>query len=438
MLSRRTLIASTAVLAAGCGGPDSPLLGLRPRQQVPLTWVSRPYTGLINELGPLSFEGKLRRIVQELAADTESPFGPMPGHYHLFLRYVKHYAGSYSDPNAEQFRKIDHLVAWLGEVEVDLVTLWADEIRALGETGVLLPLDRFGGVDGADFEKEFYAPVLEPFRASGTLYALPADAFPLMLFYDADFFAHMGLAPPDENWDWDVLVESALKLTQREDDGTVSRWGLVTHQNFFPWWALWQNEAEMAEALTLQCRLQEPAALEALEFFRGLMHSHGVSPTEFGMDLWRLIGNPASSPPAILYDTFYSAGSRFDYRRATLPQGKVHSVPVETQIGIAIVAQTGSSDEAYAALRGLLHTMRPYVHVPSEREAVARLGQIRTDIQPNEVAAIQHSMEHARLVPSDVAQSRAMYSLAEALVRGEEVASAVNQACSVLYENQGT
>lgn len=438
MLTRRTLIASMGALAAGCGGFDFSIPGLRPPQQVPLTWVSRPYTGLINELASLSFEQKLLRIVQELAADTESPFGPTSGHYRLFLRYVEHYAGPYSDPNAEQFRDFEVLMEWLGELEADLVTLWPDEIRALGEMGVLLPLDRFGGVDGADFEKEFYAPVLEPFRANGALYALPADAFPLMLFYDADYFAQMGVAPPDETWDWDTLVENALKLTQREEDGTVSRWGLTTHQNFFPWWALWQNEAEMADALTLQCRLQEPAAIEALAFFHGLMHSHGVSPTEFGMDLWRLIRDPASSPPAILYDTFYFAGSRFNYRRATLPQGKVHSVPMETQIGIAIVAQTGNPDEAYAALRGLVHTMRPYVNVPSEREAVARLGQIRTDLLQNEVTAIQHAMEHARLVPSDVAQSRAMYSLAEALVRGDEVASAVNHACSVLYENQRT
>ena len=278
MLSRRTFLAGMAVLASGCGGLDFSLPGLRPRQQVPLTWVSRPYTGLTNELGLLSFEGKLQRIVSELAADTESPFSPGQGWYRLFLQFYEHYAGSYSDPNAEQFRKIDHLAAWLGEVETDLVTLWPDEIRALGEMGVLLPLDRFSGAEGTDFAKEFYAPLLRPFRTNGMLYALPADAFPLMLFYDADYFAQMGLAPPDETWDWDILVENALKLTQREDDGTVSRWGLATHQNYLPWWALWQNEAELADTLTLQCRLQEPAALEALEFFRGLIHSHGVTP----------------------------------------------------------------------------------------------------------------------------------------------------------------
>jgi len=123
MLTRRTLIASMGALAAGCGGFDFSIPGLRPPQQVPLTWVSRPYTGLINELASLSFEQKLLRIVQELAADTESPFGPTSGHYRLFLRYVERYAGPYSDPNAEQFRDFEVLMEWLGELEADLVTL---------------------------------------------------------------------------------------------------------------------------------------------------------------------------------------------------------------------------------------------------------------------------------------------------------------------------
>lgn len=247
----------------------------------------------------------------------------------------------------------------------------------------------------------------------------------------------MGVVPPDDSWDWDILVENALKLTQREEDNTVSRWGLATHKNVFPWWALWQNAAEMADALTPQCLLQDPAAIEALEFFRGLMHAHGVSPAVFDFEQWRRIAGSAAWPPAMLYDTTYFAGSSRNYRRAVLPQSKVHSVPVYMNKGIALVAQTSQPEAAYAALRGLLHMMRPYVNVPSEREAVTRLGQIRSDLQPEEVAAIDQSMEHGRLLPQDVAQNRAMYGLVEALVRGDEVTSAVNQACSVLYKNQG-
>ena len=42
MLSRRTLIGSTAVLVAGCGGLDIPFPELGPPKIRPLTWVSRP------------------------------------------------------------------------------------------------------------------------------------------------------------------------------------------------------------------------------------------------------------------------------------------------------------------------------------------------------------------------------------------------------------
>ena len=47
MLTRRMLIASTAVLAAGCGGPDISLPRVLGTPKItPLTWVSRTIPGL--------------------------------------------------------------------------------------------------------------------------------------------------------------------------------------------------------------------------------------------------------------------------------------------------------------------------------------------------------------------------------------------------------
>ena len=435
MLSRRTLIGSSAILAAGCGGLDIPFPVLGAPKITPLTWVSHIITGL----GPghlvASPEEKLRRIERILAEDSDSAFGPTRGRYSLTLQYFERYAGPYSDRHAEEYLKPEHLAAWLQEIGADLVTVWPQEAHALGERGALLPLDRFSG-DGSGLSGEFYSSVLDNYQEKGALYALPVGADPLMLSYDAEYFASMGLAPPNSTWDWDILVENALKLTQREEDGTVSRWGLAAHTQSSIWWALWQNEAEMADPLMSQCRLQELAAIEALEFFRGLMHTHGVSPAVFDMDLWRLIDDPAGSPPAMVYTTIPLGSSRFNYRRAELPRGKARSVPFDSHLGIAIVAQTAKPEAAYTALRGILHTMGPYVNVPVEREGVARLGQFRTDLQPEEVTAIQQSMEHGRVWPWDAAQSRAMWSMVEALVRGDDVASAVNQGCSTLYENQ--
>ena len=438
MLSRRTLIGSSAILAAGCGGLDIPFPVLGAPKITPLTWVSHIITGL----GPghlvASPEEKLRRIERILAEDSDSAFGPTRGRYSLTLQYFERYAGPYSDRHAEEYLKPEHLAAWLEEVNADLVSLWPEEARSLGQQGILLPLDQFG--EGSGLSGEFYSSVLDPYRANGTLYALPVGAKPLMLYFDADYFAGIGVVPPDNSWDWDVLVKSALQLTQREEDGTVSRWGLAAHNHSSVWWALWQNAAEVADALTSQCRLTEPAAIEALTFVRGLIHTHQVSPAALSLDLFQLIYEPAGSPPAMVYSaSALGRNSRHvSYRAAELPRGKVRSIPVGADSGIAIVQRTAKPEVAYTALRGLLQTMQSHVDIPASRKAVARLGQNRSSLQPEEVTATQNSMEYGRAWPREVAQGRTMGSIVKALVRGDDVVSVTNQACSVLYVNQRT
>ncbi len=434
MLSRRTLIGSTALLAAGCGGLDIPLPGLGAPKITPLTWVSHMITGLGSGHAVASPEQHLRRVEQELADDSESAFGPTRGRYSLALRYFERYAGPYSDRDAEEYRKPEYLAAWLQEVGADLVTLWPQEARALGEMGALLPLDRFSG-DESGLSGDFYSSALDYYREKNALYALPVGADPLMLSYDVDYFARMGVSPPDSTWDWDILVENALKLTEREEDGTVSRWGLIAHGSSI-WWALWQNEAILADAQTSQCRLQEPAAVAALEFVRGLMHTHGVSPAASGPELSRLIYGEVASPAAMIYFPVLYLSPVATYRRAELPRGKARSTEINPYPGIAIAARTANPDAAYTALRGLVKAMHPHVRVPVEREAVARLGDYRWDLQPEEVTAIQQSMEYGRGEPEDEGQWSAMLTVVEALARGDEVASAINQACAVLYESQ--
>ncbi len=438
MLSRRAFLASTAVLAAGCGGLDFSFPGLGAPQATPLVWVSRALPGF--NAGPAISppQEKLQRTVRELMENSESLSGPNHMRYILALRYEERYAGSYSDPNAEEFRKSERLAAWLEEVNADLVSLWPEEARSLGQQGVLLPLDQFG--EGSGLSGEFYSSVLDPYRANGTLYALPVGAKPLMLYFDADYFAGIGVVPPDNSWDWDVLVKSALQLTQREEDGTVSRWGLAAHNHSSVWWALWQNAAEVADALTSQCRLTEPAAIEALTFVRGLIHTHQVSPAALSLDLFQLIYEPAGSPPAMVYSaSALGRNSRHvSYRAAELPRGKVRSIPVGADSGIAIVQRTAKPEVAYTALRGLLQTIQSHVDIPASRKAVARLGQNRSSLQPEEVTAIQNSMEYGRAWPREVAQGRTMGSIVKALVRGDDVVSVTNQACSVLYVNQRT
>ena len=213
----------------------------------------------------------------------------------------------------------------------------------------------------------------------------------------------------------------------------MARWGLATHSNGL-WWALWQNEADAVDPDTLQCRLQEPAAIEALQFFRDLLHTYRVSPALY-RELGKLIFE-SGTPPAMVYSLSPSRPSHGDFRLAEIPRGKVRAVPVLGDFGIAIAARTVNPEAAYSALRGLANVMQKYVTVPAQREAVAMLGETRKDLRPEEVVALQQSMEHESGWPQTGVQLRADRYLVEALVDGDDVATVVNQACSIVREYQ--
>lgn len=425
MFSRRTMIASAAVIAAGCGPLQSFFSAPSAPQEAELTLASLGnYLGLSDPAAELRPVEKLQMAATTLEEDNENPHGQKRGKYRLKLRHVERLTAT----------EAGDFVGWLHNLEADLVTVSPEGARALGKEGVLLPLDQFIATDGAALEQAFYPSVLEQFR-QGELYGLPVDARPLMLYYDADYFALDEVSPPvDGNWDWSNLVESALRLTKRREDGSVSRWGLAAHGSSL-WWALWQNEAEAVDPVTLQCRLQEPAAVAALQFAHGLLHTHRVSSTALYMDLAKLVFEPAGFAPAIVYSSppIRPPGH---YHLAELPRGKVHSVPVYGDLGIGIVARTENPEAAYIALKGLVDALQEHVVVPAKRDAIARLEELRSDLHPEDVLAIQRTMEHGRAWPRSVPALFAMDALLQGIVRGDEIASVVNEACAVAREYQ--
>ncbi len=82
------------------------------------------------------------------------------------------------------------------------------------------------------------------------------------------------------------------------------------------------------------------------------------------------------------------------------------------------------------ALQGLLQAMQRFVAVPAQREAVARLAEMRPGLLPEEVTAVQNSLEYGRPLPWDELTSGAMQKITEGLVRGDRVSTLVNAACS--------
>lgn len=446
MLTRRSFLASTAVLAAGCGTGGFPLAPPSAPQDSEVkvaaftrsVYLNLPY-GEDSDL--LDAKDRFERALAAMEEDDDNAYGPARGGYSLALRFVESFYPprdeDATEPETEEEIeaarqvRLDSVAAVLDDLDADLVTVWPEEARWWGKEGLLLPLDRFSGTEESELNQEFFPTVVNQYRGDGALYALPVDAAPLMLHYDYEFFAHRGAPLPDANWHWDDLVRSASQLQTSKPDGTVARWGLVAHGQRVVW-ALWQNEASLVDLDTRQCRLQEPAAVEALEFVHDLLHKHGVSPLGELWDLWQYV---RATPPAMLYDyppMIHNERKRF--RMAALPRGKVAATPVRTHLGIGIAARTQRPDAAFMALKGFNRAMQDHVAIPAGREAVARLADIRRDITPQEVAAIQQSLEHGREWPQQRLPLTIMYELTRGLARGDDVPTIVNQACTIAHE----
>ena len=448
MLTRRSLLGNTAVLgsaaalAAGCSSLGIPLSPPSPPQSRELNlaaftrsiYLNLPYG---NYEDSHDNEDRFEGALAALEEDQDNAFGPQRGGYSLALRFVEDFYPPYVEPKTEEEEEaaraasLESVASALDELNADLVTVWPEEARWWGENGLLLPLDRFSGAADSELNREFFPTVLNQYQRDGTLYALPVDSHPLMLFYDEEYFAQQGVAPPEADWHWDDLVSNAAQLTTATQDGTVARWGLIAHgQRIF--WALWQNEATIVDMDTRQCRLQEPAAVEALQFVHDLLHKHRVSPLAEMRDLWDYL---LVTPPAMLYDYPPLVHTRRkDFRMAALPRGKVSATPVRTSLGIGIAARTQKTEAAFMALKGFNRAMQAHVAIPAGREAVARLADIRPDISAEEVAAVQHSLEHGRAWPQHGLPLSIMYEMTQSLGRGDDVATIVNQACSLVHE----
>ncbi len=119
-----------------------------------------------------------------------------------------------------------------------------------------------------------------------------------------------------------------------------------------------------------------------------------------------------------------------------MPRGRVRAAPVGVDLSIAIAARTEKAEAAYTALRGVVGAMQRFVRVPAERETLARLGEIRKRLRADEVAAVQRSMEHGRKVPQFGVEFLAMSRIIWDLVRGDDVATVVNSACSLMDEQR--
>ncbi len=166
-----------------------------------------------------------------------------------------------------------------GGVAPDIMAIEANLFPRLLSKGAFLSLQPFIDADTEFKIDNFFQSVVDRFSLNNEVYAVPRDTAPFAcVYYNKKLFDEAGIPYPADDWTWDDLLEVSRKLTVVEDDGRVSRYGFYAWawQNF-----VYSNGGHLVDDLRNPTRtmLDEPAAIEGMQFFADLMNKHNVAPT---------------------------------------------------------------------------------------------------------------------------------------------------------------
>lgn len=173
-----------------------------------------------------------------------------------------------------------------GDYFTQLQTLWAagdaanipdvlflSPIVNYAQDGVLENLDPF--IEAAGYDLEDYWPGLLEFATlDGSVYGFPRDIGLEVLYYNKDIFDEVGIDYPAESWTWADLQQALEAVSVVESSGRVSRYGLGMEGGKYQLW-VGQNGGSILDDMAnpTRCTLDEPEAMEAIQFFADLMAS---------------------------------------------------------------------------------------------------------------------------------------------------------------------
>lgn len=301
----------------------------------------------------------------------------------------------------------------------ELVSMSASEGVVFADGGHFAPLDDRIKRDRYDLS-DYIPESLDQYRWKGKLYALLRDFSHQSFYVNLSAFERAGLAPPAGDfstatgWDWNQFLDDALRFTVRDGSGRVTQYGFVLNTGlrggYWQWIAT--NGAELFDRDYTRCTLDDPRAIDALQFMQDLVYRHGVAPDpETQRQTPALAGSQqaffegltamAIFPIARIGEARQLAKVPWDL--AVTPKGQGRRVTTGGGVGWFLVQSAPALEEGWAVLQFLsspeAHQLVASVRFPGRKSvldwllaqepglppknrAVARTGQLVVRLDP--------------------------------------------------------
>lgn len=181
------------------------------------------------------------------------------------------YSGNYDDTRVRALSAINS-----GE-PAQLAVLFSIDAYDLIEQDIITPFDELVTDDeGKAWLDSFYPALMANGQIEGHTWGIPFQRSTIVAYYNKDKFREAGLDPESPPTTWDEMVEAGKALTK---DGTF---GLMIPSTGYPYWMFQalaiQNGKELMSDDGLHTYFDDPAVIEALDFWHSLSTEHKIMP----------------------------------------------------------------------------------------------------------------------------------------------------------------
>lgn len=156
----------------------------------------------------------------------------------------------------------------------DIIDVQHGWVNGYAQNGLVIPLD-----DILEDEDDFIPAALEYVRWGGQTWAMPFRIEGHAVIYNRGHFEEAGLDPDSPPETWDELVEAATALTGGGRYGfAITGGGEVGNTLFRSLPFIWMNGGSIISDDGTTATVNEPEAVEAVQFYTDMLTEHGVSP----------------------------------------------------------------------------------------------------------------------------------------------------------------
>jgi multiple sugar transport system substrate-binding protein len=258
--------------------------------------------------------------------------------------------------------KLQQMIA--GGTPPDVMMLNSGQFESFAARGALASLDERVAQDKVDLGI-YWTQALEGCRLDDQLFGVPKDMSDVLVYLNKGLFDQAKIDVPGPDWTWTEYREAAIGITRTLAAGKKARrWGTIAINADWAWAPfVWTNGGEVYT--DKQCRLTDPQAVEALEFYFGLQVKDKAAPS--GADLASFGGEGSELAAFIggsvgfglagpwLRPGLINAAKKIDWTIRPIPagpDGEPSIVPVFVDMW-GMSANTEHPDEAWTLMKWL-------------------------------------------------------------------------------------